>query len=201
MLSHVESLGGEGLMLRQSGSRYEAGRSSSLLKVKRFHGAEACVVGHEPGRCRHKGRLGALLVQMADGTRFAVGTGLSDSERGNPPPLGSVITFRYQELSDGGVPRFPSFVRVCQNSNSQPTELGESTMANVSSKRRFEFVGGGSDKFWELEIHGTQVTVRFGRNGTHGQSTVKRFADEARARRHAEQLIRQKLGKGYVEIN
>ena len=29
-----------------------------------------------------------------------------------PPPLGSIITFRYQELSDGGVPRFPTYVGV-----------------------------------------------------------------------------------------
>ena len=33
-LARVESLGGEGLMLRQPGSQYEAGRSSTLLKVK-----------------------------------------------------------------------------------------------------------------------------------------------------------------------
>nr|WP_254054014.1 hypothetical protein [Singulisphaera sp. GP187] len=26
--------------------------------------------------------------------------------------MGATITFRYQELSDGGVPRFPSYVRV-----------------------------------------------------------------------------------------
>ena len=32
-LARIESLGGEGLMLRQPGSRYEAGRSSTLLKV------------------------------------------------------------------------------------------------------------------------------------------------------------------------
>ncbi len=29
-----------------------------------------------------------------------------------PPALGSIITFRYQELSDDGVPRFPSYVGV-----------------------------------------------------------------------------------------
>ena len=56
--------------------------------------------------------LGALLVELQDGTRFAVGSGLSDAERGAPPPVGSIITFRYQELSDGGVPRFPTYVGV-----------------------------------------------------------------------------------------
>ena len=111
-LKRVEALGGEGLMLRRPGSLYEAGRSYSLLKVKSFFDAEAKVVGHQAGTGRHKGRLGALLVELQDGTPFAVGTGLSDAERDAPPPVGSIITFRYQELSDGGVPRFPSYVGV-----------------------------------------------------------------------------------------
>lgn len=111
-LDRVTALSGEGLMLRQPASRYEAGRSSTLLKVKRFYDAEARVVEHLPGAGRHKGRLGALAVQLADGTTFSVGTGFSDRQRENPPPVGSTITFRYQELTDRGVPRFPSFVRV-----------------------------------------------------------------------------------------
>jgi DNA ligase-1 len=110
-LARIEALGGEGLMLRQPDSRYEFGRSSTLLKVKTFHDAEAVVYGHQPGKGRHKGRLGALLVSLANGTQFAVGTGFSDAQRERPPAIGSVITFRYQELTDGGVPRFPSFVR------------------------------------------------------------------------------------------
>lgn len=110
-LARVEALGGEGLMLRQPGSRYEAGRSPTLLKVKTFHDAEARVVEHLPGTGRHKGRLGALMVELPDGTSFAIGTGLSDAQRERPPAIGSVVTFRYQELSDRGVPRFPSFVR------------------------------------------------------------------------------------------
>lgn len=111
-LAEVEAQGGEGLMLRQPSSRYVNGRSSTLLKVKTFHDAEARVTGHQPGAGRHKGRLGALLVELADGTKFAVGTGFSDAERENPPAIGSTINFRYQELSDGGVPRFPSYVGV-----------------------------------------------------------------------------------------
>jgi DNA ligase-1 len=49
---------------------------------------------------------------MPDGTRFSVGTGLSDKERDDPPPIGSIVTYRYQELSEAGVPRFPSYVGV-----------------------------------------------------------------------------------------
>ena len=29
-----------------------------------------------------------------------------------PPPIGAIVTFRYQELTKAGVPRFPSWVRV-----------------------------------------------------------------------------------------
>ncbi len=111
-LARVEALGGEGLMMRRPGSLYEVGRSHSLLKVKSFYDAEARVVAYQAGTGKHKGRLGALLVEMPDGTRFAVGTGLSDAERQSPPRLGSIITYRYQELSEGGVPRFPSYVGV-----------------------------------------------------------------------------------------
>ncbi len=111
-LRRVEGLGGEGLMLRQPGSRYEVGRSHTLLKVKSFFDGEARVVGHQPGAGRHAGRLGALLVELADGKRFSVGTGLSDAERQTPPAVGSLITFRYQELSNAGIPRFPSYLGV-----------------------------------------------------------------------------------------
>jgi DNA ligase-1 len=111
-LARVEALGGEGLMLREPGSKYEAGRSTTLLKVKSFKDAEAIIIGHQPGAGKHKGKLGALLLRMPDGTEFAVGTGLSDRERANPPAIGAAVTYRYQELSEGGVPRFPSFVGV-----------------------------------------------------------------------------------------
>ncbi|MEO8700924.1 MAG: DNA ligase [Kofleriaceae bacterium] len=109
-LARVEALGAEGLMLRKPGSKYDIGRSHSLLKVKTFHDAEATVVGHSPGTGKHKGKLGALIVELHGGIRFNVGTGFTDAEREDPPAIGTVITFRYQELSDDGVPRFPSWV-------------------------------------------------------------------------------------------
>jgi len=111
-LARVEALKGEGLMLRQPRSHYTSGRSPTLLKVKSFFDAEAKVTGYSAGKGRHKGTVGALEVVCPDGTEFSVGTGLTDQDRRAPPPIGSKITFRYQELTDGGVPRFPSFVGV-----------------------------------------------------------------------------------------
>ena len=65
--------------------------------------------------------------------------------------------------------------------------------------RRFEFVGGSSAKFWEVSVSGPDVTIRFGRIGTDGQSQTKSFPDVAAAERHAERMIGQKTTKGYVE--
>ena len=102
--------GGEGVMLRSSGSKYEWTRSHALLKVKRMHDAEARVVGYEPGKGKHKGRVGALVCKTATGTvEFKIGTGLSDREREAPPAVGSLVTYSYQELTRDGVPRFPAF--------------------------------------------------------------------------------------------
>lgn len=35
-----------------------------------------------------------------------------DAERADPPPIGAIVTFRYQELTPAGIPRFPTFVCV-----------------------------------------------------------------------------------------
>jgi DNA ligase-1 len=229
-LERIEALGGEGLMLRQPGSKYEAGRSATLLKVKNFHDADAVVVEHVAGKGRHKGRLGALVVKMPDGTEFSVGTGFSDKQRGAPPPIGSTVTYRYQELSTGGVPRFPSFVRYRADAEAPSESATTATRAKPASqsarktamstepaketpatgpasapaaesgkKRYFEFVEGTSSKFWEIAVAGTDVTVRFGRIGTNGQTKTKSFSDESAARKHADSLIEEKTGKGYSE--
>jgi DNA ligase-1 len=156
-LARVEALGGEGLMLRQLGSQYEAGRSTTLLKVKSFHDAEGRVVEHLPGKGRHAGRLGAVVVELPDGQTFSVGTGFSDAPRQNPPAIGSLITYRYQEMTDRGVPRFPSFVRVradvAQPKAAVPSRARSKPVqpkpqpSETAMKRYFEFVEGSSAKF------------------------------------------------------
>jgi DNA ligase len=207
-LKRLEALGAEGLMMRRPGSRYESGRSSTLLKVKSFQDAEARVLKHLEGAGRHKGRLGALLVELPDGTTFSVGTGFSDKERESPPTVGSTITFRYQELSEGGVPRFPSFVGMRAETPPLPSPpptpkpvKGANTMSTpaTTKARRFEFTDAKSNKFWEISMSGTDVTVHFGRIGTNGQTQTKSFPDAAAATRHAEKLVAEKLEKGYQE--
>ncbi len=105
--------GGEGLMLHRAASHYQAGRSDDLLKLKPYDDAEAKVIAHLPGKGKHKGVLGALLVETAAGLRFRIGTGFSDAQRRNPPALGSWVTYRYIGLNEAsGIPRFASFMRV-----------------------------------------------------------------------------------------
>ena len=120
-----------------------------------------------------------------------------------PPAVGTVVTLRYQELSDRGVPRFPVYAGTREDDSPlfHPSEKGVMAMsATTSTRRRFEYAGGGSDKFWEVAVHGAAVTVRFGRNGTAGQRQTKAFPDAAAARRHADRLTREKAGKGYAEV-
>lgn len=118
-MHRVVKAGGEGLVLHRGASLYTAARNDDLLKVKPHADAEARVLGHQAGSGKYTGMLGALLVESvasgnaaAPGVRFKIGTGLSDAQRRNPPPVGSVVTYRFRGLTDAGVPRFASFVRV-----------------------------------------------------------------------------------------
>lgn len=111
-LKAVVAAGGEGLMLHHRDARYRIGRSEDLLKYKLFDDAEARVIGHTAGRGKYTGQLGALVVQRADGLQFRLGSGLTDAQRANPPPIGSQVTYRYNGLTANGVPRFGRFMRV-----------------------------------------------------------------------------------------
>ena len=111
-LKEIESLGGEGVMLRRPDSPYTVGRSYDLLKVKTYEDTEATVIKHLPGSGKHTGRLGSLLVELPNEIQFAIGTGFSDKERDNPPPIGSTVTFKYYGFYKSGIPKFASFLRI-----------------------------------------------------------------------------------------
>ncbi|GMU56788.1 MAG: hypothetical protein AMXMBFR33_59340 [Candidatus Xenobia bacterium] len=65
---------------------------------------------------------------------------------------------------------------------------------------RVEFQEGTSDKFWEVEVQDNQVTTRWGRTGTAGQSKTKEYASEAAAQADAQKQLDEKLKKGYREV-
>ncbi len=112
VLNRVVDDGGEGLMLRRGGSRYQAGRSDDLLKLKTHDDAEAVVVDHLPGKGKYDGMMGSLLVEMPNGRRFKLGTGFSDELRRSPPPVGATVTYKHFGKTGNGIPRFASFLRV-----------------------------------------------------------------------------------------
>lgn len=219
-LARVEALGGEGLMMRRPGSLYEVGRSHTLLKVKSFHDAEARVVGHLPGAGKHKGRLGALDCAMPNGTRFSVGTGLSDDERRAPPPIGSIVTYRYQELSNDGVPRFPSYVgirddveflevpgaptprsttRSVQNTPVQSAAISPAPPPAEPHALRFRrLLRDGVS--WEIALDGASHRVRRLLPNGALEVVATTFPHSAAAWRDAEARLRERLADGYEEV-
>jgi DNA ligase-1 len=119
--------GGEGLMLHHQAAYYKKGRSNDLMKLKQYNDAEAIVIAYVAGKGKYKNKLGSLEVKMPSGLTFKVGTGFTDSQRTNPPPIGSTITYKYIGKTKRGVPRFASFLRVREPSlipvNAQKTPL------------------------------------------------------------------------------
>lgn len=113
-LARVEAQGGEGLMLRSATASHRGGRNSDLLKVKSFHDDEALVTDQEVGNGKYQGMVGSLVCVSRAGARFKVGSGLTDAMRTTraAPQPGTVITFKYFELTKDGIPRFPTFLRV-----------------------------------------------------------------------------------------
>jgi predicted DNA-binding WGR domain protein len=74
----------------------------------------------------------------------------------------------------------------------------------MAKPRRFTYVGGGSNKFWEIlppfESEGQWVVeVRFGKTGGWGQEHQNVFHYQSAAISHYNKKISEKLAKGYKE--
>jgi predicted DNA-binding WGR domain protein len=65
---------------------------------------------------------------------------------------------------------------------------------------RYEFSGGTSNKFWEIQLEGKTLTTTYGRIGSDGQSTTKSFASEEQAKKEHDKLVAEKVKKGYTLI-
>ena len=99
-------------MIKDPKCQYEGRRSDKLLKVKVFQDSEAKVLKHETGTGRCWNMMGKILVfdpKLA--VEFRIGTGFTDQQRHNPPKKGSMITYKYQNLTNAGIPRFPVYLR------------------------------------------------------------------------------------------
>ena len=131
-LQKVLDQGGEGCVIRNPMSSWTPKRHRGLLKYKPFNDAEATIVGFTSGRETDKGsrllgKIGALIVDY-QGKRLEL-AGLTDGEREfgdsmarewaiNNPGVdapywvegkhfkkGQVVSFKYREHSDDGVPK------------------------------------------------------------------------------------------------
>ncbi len=67
--------------------------------------------------------------------------------------------------------------------------------------RYFEFSDDKSNKFWEVSPNDCELNLRWGKRGTQGQSQVKTFDDANKAAMAMAKLVKEKLGKGYVEVD
>jgi len=110
-LKKIESKGGEGVVVRDPSKEYINKRTSSALKVKTFKDDECEVVGYTT-HSKNSDMIGAIKCELDNGVRFKIGSGLSNYNRVNPPSIGDIITFKYQEFTKYGKPRFPVFLRV-----------------------------------------------------------------------------------------
>lgn len=124
LFKHLQELseqGAEGLVLRKVTAPYERTRSPNALKLKLYEDAECKVVAHNAGKGKYAGKLGSLTCEQIaeNGTkrtlRFKIGSGFSDAERQSPPPLGSIITYKFYGTTKNGFPRFAVFHRIYQN--------------------------------------------------------------------------------------
>ena len=111
-LKEIENKRGEGIVVRNPNTPYIAKRTKQALKVKTFHDTECKVIGHNDGNGKYKGLLGSLTCKMENEIIFKIGTGFNDKLRKNPPKIGTIITFKYQEFTKYGKPRFPVFLRI-----------------------------------------------------------------------------------------
>ena len=103
---------GEGLVVRDPNVPYIAKRTSKALKVKSFKDAECKVMGYNKGKGKYNNLLGSIICKMDNNITFKIGSGFSDKDRKTPPPIGSIITFKYKSFTKYHKPRFPIFMRV-----------------------------------------------------------------------------------------
>jgi hypothetical protein len=57
-----------------------------------------------------RGNAGRTARAHAEGREFSLGSGFTDEQRRNPPPLGSTVTYRYRDLTGNGFAAFPQLL-------------------------------------------------------------------------------------------
>jgi DNA ligase-1 len=114
-LKEVESKNGEGIVVRDPNVLYTNKRTSKALKVKNFKDTECTIIGYTNGKGKYNGKIGAIICQLSNQITFKIGSGMDDDFRNDPPKKGTIITFKYQNITKYGKPRFPVYLRIRGN--------------------------------------------------------------------------------------
>jgi predicted DNA-binding WGR domain protein len=83
-------------------------------------------------------------------------------------------------------------------STSAPTKVAKSSESS-ENKSYLECVEGGSSKFYEITLSGTEVNSRYGKIGTSGQTTSKSFDTVEKAKAFYDKTLKEKSSKGYEQ--
>ena len=106
--------GFEGAMIKYLDAPYKFGRGFEVMKMKVFHDVDLPIQALLEGTGKHAGKLGSVKV-LFNGVEVQIGSGFSDDLREaiwNDPDsfTGRLIEIRYQEVTQDGSLRFPTFV-------------------------------------------------------------------------------------------
>ena len=67
-------------------------------------------------------------------------------------------------------------------------------------RKYFEYTDAVSNKFWEINLKGKQVTITFGRIGIKKPQQIKKdFNTNEESKKFVETKIREKVNKVYIE--
>jgi len=94
LFDSVKSKGGEGLMLRQSSEEYTHGRTDLLLRMKDH--------ATDEGEC----------IAIIDGAAHLKWRGIIVKVKANTMKIGDSVTFKYNGLTENGIPRHARFIAV-----------------------------------------------------------------------------------------
>lgn len=115
-LQNIIDRGGEGLVIREKNLAYYTGRKKAAMKLKPYQDSECKITQYFKGKGKFEGMVGSFLCQDQN-QRIRIGSGMDENFRKNPPPLGTIITYKFFGRTQKGKPRFPTFLRIRKDYN------------------------------------------------------------------------------------
>lgn len=167
---------------------------------------EAVVIGYEKGKGKYEGKVGALVVQLENGKKFEIGSGLSDVDRADPPKLGNivlfiflldlgaVVNFRYHGLTSDGVPRFPTYagerIDVLVKTPEEKEAEAKKAEENKTEEKKEENSDSGNEgrKYIYMEVSKEEMEKRQAR----AKEILDAALDAQKAQKQAQELKAKK---------